>query len=85
MDLQSILSGQYFTASAPNAAEKQIIVAMDVHATSMEQSMSMGHSKTVEQRMRMNVPGKTVKHYMSMNVPGEQHMKSNKERFYNGK
>ena len=47
--------------------------------------MSMGHSKTVEQYMSMNVPGKTVKHYMSMNVPGEQHMKSNKERFYNGK
>lgn len=72
MDLQSIHSGQYFTASAPNAAEKQIIVAKDVHATSMEQNMSMGHSKTVEQ-------------HMSMNVPGEQHMKSNKERFYNGK
>ena len=52
---------------------------------SMELCMSMGHSKTVEQRMRMNVPGKTVKHYMSMNVPGEQHMKSNKERYYNGK
>ena len=60
-------------------------MAKDVHATSMEQHMSMGHSKTVEQNMSMNVPGKTVKHYMSMNVPGEQHMKSNKERFYNGK
>ncbi len=71
MDLQSIHSGQYFTASAPNAAEKQIIVAKDVHAMSI-QHMNTEHSKTVERCMRMN-------------VPGGQCEKSNKERFYNGK
>lgn len=59
-------------------------MAMDVHAMSMELCMSMEHSKTVERRMSMG-HSKTVEQHMSMNVPGEQHMKSNKERYYNGK